>query len=103
MGIDTWNGHIPSDPPVMDPASGHLVIDVKSWLTDQVYLEGIGDSFVNKGNVTNPNARKIGVHGEKLHGPLQVMLRLLVVAVGYLVATLTAAILMITDPQDQNV
>merc|ERR1712062_807476 len=49
------------------------------------------------------NARKIGVRGEKLHGPLQVMLRLLVVAVGYLVATLTAAILMITDPQGQNV
>jgi len=56
--IDTWNGHIPSDPPVMDPASKHLVIDVKSWLTDQVYLEGIGESMVNIGNVTNPECKE---------------------------------------------
>merc|ERR1711874_402925 len=52
--IDTWTGDVSSDPPVKDPASGKLVIDIRSWLTDQVYLEGVGEKYVNKGNVTNP-------------------------------------------------
>merc|ERR1712066_849744 len=53
--INTWTGDVPSDPPVKDPASGRLMVDIKSWLTDQVYLEGIGwKKYQNKGNVTNP-------------------------------------------------
>merc|ERR1711981_269290 len=52
--INTWTGDVSSDPPVKDPASGRLVIDIRSWLTDQVYLEGVGEKYVTKGNVTNP-------------------------------------------------
>merc|ERR1712154_454764 len=52
--INTWTGDVSSDPPVKDPASGRLVIDIRAWLTDQVYLEGVGEKYVNKGNVTNP-------------------------------------------------
>jgi len=53
--INTWTGDVPSDPPVRDPASGRLVVNIKSWLTDQVYLEGIGkEEFMTLGNVTNP-------------------------------------------------
>jgi hypothetical protein len=52
--INSWSGDVPSDPPVKDPASGKLVVDIRSWLTDQVYLEGIGKKYLNKGNVTNP-------------------------------------------------
>jgi len=47
--------YVPSDPPVVDPASGHNVSDIKSWLTDQVYVGGIGkEEYLNKGNPTNP-------------------------------------------------
>jgi len=52
--INTWTGDVPSDPPVRDPASGRLVVNIKSWLTDQVYLEGVGEKYKTLGNATNP-------------------------------------------------
>merc|ERR1711874_231643 len=59
--INTWNGDVSSDPPVRDPASGRLMVDTRAWLTDQVYLTGIGwKKHQNKGNVTNPECNGDG-------------------------------------------
>merc|ERR1719350_493970 len=64
--INTWTGDVSSDPPVKDPASGKLMVDIRSWLTDQVYLEGIGGKkYQTKGNVTNPECKGWRCAGRK--------------------------------------
>merc|ERR1739844_155864 len=44
-----------SEPKVVDPNSGRIVKNVKSWLTDQAYTGGVGDEFKGIGPVTNDN------------------------------------------------
>jgi len=56
--IVTWHGNVASDPPVKDPASGRLFEDITSWLTNKVFLEGVGDEYASKGNVTNPECKE---------------------------------------------
>merc|ERR1712001_511696 len=46
-----------SEPKVVDPNSGRIVKNVKSWLTDQAYTGGVGDEFKGIGPVTNTNKK----------------------------------------------
>merc|ERR1712037_495504 len=50
-----------SEPKVVDPNSGRIVKNVKSWLTDQAYTGGVGDEFKGIGPVTNTNKKLLKV------------------------------------------
>merc|ERR1711981_610267 len=56
----SWHGDISADPPVKDPRSGREMVNIKQWLTDRVYLEGIGNEYENYGDTsipTNPECK----------------------------------------------
>jgi len=59
---DSWHGDVSADPPVRDPSSGRPMEHIKQWLTDRVYLEGIGNEYENYGDMsltTNPDCKGI--------------------------------------------
>jgi len=50
--------YIQSDPVVVDPKTGRRIVNLKSWLTDDAYVGGIGKEFWGLGVVTNPVANE---------------------------------------------
>merc|ERR1712037_817228 len=40
---EVWNNRIVGNPPMKDPATGKLIDNTKSWLTDQSYTGGHGE------------------------------------------------------------
>ena len=48
----SWHGDIRADPPVIDPSSGRPMRNIKQWLTDRVYLGGIGNEYENYGDMS---------------------------------------------------
>jgi len=59
---DSWHGDVSADPPVIDPSSGRPMLHIKQWLTDRVYLEGIGKKYENAGDMsltTNPECNGV--------------------------------------------
>ena len=40
---EVWNNRIQGNPPIEDPATGKLIDNAKSWLTDQSYTGGHGE------------------------------------------------------------
>jgi len=46
-----------SEPMVQDPSTGRDINKIKTWLTDQVFLEGRGEEYRGVGIVTNPECK----------------------------------------------
>merc|ERR1712037_842592 len=48
----SWHGDVSADPPVIDPSSRRPIEHIKQWLTDRVYLGGIGKEYENYGDMS---------------------------------------------------